>query len=274
MSQELKKADPEIIVNQWLRRLISAAFVAGCALEIICLWWPMHWPDGTNWLDAALLILATAGTLAALARHSPLQNVLFAAAIIAIGGGAMEWLNAKMEIPFGPIVFEIAGPKIFNALPWAIPLVWIVVILNARSVARLMLRPWRKTKTYGFRLIGLTAALAAVFDFALEPFATLVKKFWFWETTKFPATWQGAPLVNFLSWAVVAILILAFITPLLINKQLSKRRGPDLSPLVIWLGGILLFGAGCTAQKIWPAAAADAVIGILTAIFAVRGAKW
>ena len=127
---------------------------------------------------------------------------------------------------------------------------------------------------YGFWLIGVTAVLTVLFDFAFEPFASRVKHYWFWEPTKFPLSWQGAPLVNFLGWLVVTLLILAFVTPMLINKQPHKKRPPDFHPLAVWLGGILLFGAAAALNRLWPAAAADAAIGIVTALFAIRGARW
>jgi uncharacterized membrane protein len=154
------------------------------------------------------------------------------------------------------------------------PLIWVVAILNSRGVARLILRPWRKTRTYGFRLIGITIALTTAFEFAFEPFATAIKHFWFWERTRLPVSWHGAPLVNFLSWAALTLLILVFITPLLINKQLSKRSSPDFHPLMIWLGAILLFAIGAGTEKFWDALAAEAVIGIVAAVFAIRGARW
>jgi len=69
----------------------------------------------------------------------------------------------------------------------------VVTILNSRGVARLILRPWRKTRRYGFWLIGLTAALALVFDLGLEPFATRVKSYWLWSPTKLGLSWYGAP---------------------------------------------------------------------------------
>ena len=73
------------------------------------------------------------------------------------------------------------------------PLIWVVVILNSRGVARLILRPWRKIRNYGFWLIGLTAALTMLFDLAFDPFASRVKHYWLWVPTKLPLTWQGAP---------------------------------------------------------------------------------
>lgn len=225
--------------------------------------------------EAVLLCIALAGTVASLARQLPLAHAVFATLLVALAGGGVSILDIKTGIPFGAFLFshEI-GAKMFDLLPWIFPLLWPVAVLNSRGVARLVLRPWRKTKTYGFRLIGLSAVLTALFDLAFEPFASRVKHYWFWEPTALPLTWQGAPLVNFFSWAVVTVLILAFVTPFLINKNPRPKSAPDFFPLGIWLGAIVLFGTGCALQKIWPAVAADAVMGIITAIFAVRGAKW
>jgi hypothetical protein len=61
---------------------------------------------------------------------------------------------------------------------------------------------------------------------------------------------------------------------MLINKQPHKKLPPDFHPLAVWLGGVLLFGAATALNRLWSAAAADAVIGIVTAVFAIRSARW
>ena len=256
----------------WPRNVFTVLFFAAAALVLAGL---MH-PFGKQaWLEAGLLVLAVVVTIVALARHLPLQNVLAVALFIGFAGGAAEFLDLKTGIPFGPFTPEHnTGPKILSGLPWALPLVWIVAVLNSRGVARLILRPWRKYHGYGFWLIYITAVLAMLFDFAFEPFASHVKKYWFWGATKLPLSWQGVPLVNCFGWLVVTLLILAFITPMLINKQPHKRLGSDFHPLAIWLGGILLFGTAAALNRLWAAAAADAAIGIVTAVFAIRGARW
>jgi uncharacterized membrane protein len=228
-----------------------------------------------DWPETALLAVAVAGTVATLARQLTLLHAVCATILIAIAGGGLATLNARTGLPFGPCLLgQKAGEKIFNILPWSLPMLWPVAILSSRGVARLILRPWRKTKTYGFRLIGLAAVLTAFFDFTLEPFAANVKHYWYWERTALPVTWQGTPVVDFFGWMVATILILAFVTPLLINKNPRPKTAPDFFPLGIWLGGILLFGAGCAVEKIWPAVAADVVIALVTTGFAVRGARW
>lgn len=254
-----------------LHGFLIAALAIVFVLEIVFLFAS----EKSGWLDTALIILACANSIFTLSRQLPLQNVLWAAAIISFVGGAVSIVGEKFGIPFGSfLVSAESGLRIFGTAPWAMPLIWVAFILNSRGVARLILRPWRKTKTYGFRLIGLTAALTAIFEFTFEPFATQTKHLWFWERTQLPISWQGAPLVNFFSWAALTLLILAFVTPLLINKQLSKRRSPDFQPLAIWLGAMLLFGIGAATGKSWSVVAVDFAIGIITATFAIRGARW
>jgi uncharacterized membrane protein len=259
----------------WPRELLTAPFLAAYALVLVRFWWPVPWPGKPGWAETVLLALAVVSTIAALARHLPLQNVLFAAGFIGLAGGAADWLDLKTGIPFGPFTpGQNTGPELFHALPWALPVIWILAILNSRGVARLILRPWRKFHGYGFWLIYVTTALTVLFALALDPFASQVKHCWYWEPTKFPLTWHGAPLVNFFGWAVVTLLTLAFITPILINKHPVHRRPPDFHPLGVWLGGVLLFGVGSATLGLWSAVMLDGIIGVVVAVFAVRGARW
>ena len=274
MADDLSQS-PAVLTNKtavichWLLALLLAV---AFALEIISLLGPLDFADQ---LHCAFILLATGSTLASLWRHLPLQNVLLAAFGIAVIGGGLTALGAKTYLPFGPFIFGTAfGTLLFNTLPWAMPLVWVVVVLNSRGVARLILRPWRKNKTYGYRLIGLTAVLVLLFDIALDPFASRVKHYWHWLPTTLPLNWQGAALINFLAWALITVLILLFISPALIVKKPRSKRGADLHPLCLWLGGIILFGTGSGIQAIWTPVFVDVAIGIVVLIFAIRGAMW
>ncbi len=161
----------------WLLNvLLGIAFIAGLLAS-----------GPSSRMDAATIVLAASASIIALQRELPLQNVLPVALMAALIGGLAHGLSASLNfsMPFGPLVFNSAcGVKIFNAVPWTIPLLWIVVIFNARGVARLILRPWRGVKNYGVWFIGLTCLLAVAFDFALEPFAWHVKHFWLWQHDK------------------------------------------------------------------------------------------
>jgi len=258
----------------WLHWLFTALLTADFLLVLAANSLALNLPGRAGWPEALLILLVTVSTISALARQLALQNVLLAAFIIALMGGAVHALGATMEIPFGPFQFgPEAGPQLFKTLPWAMPLIWVAAILNSRGVVRLILRPWRKIRSYGFWLIGLTAVLTMLFDLAFDPFASRVKHYWLWLPTKFPLTWQGAPLVNFFSWAAVALLMLAFVTPALINKN-PARRAPDFHPLAVWLGAILLFGIASALHGMWGAVAVDGTMAVLTAMFAIRGGRW
>lgn len=247
--------------------LLAAAFLSALAA--------VGTKSDTNLPEAWLLVFATVSTLAALARQLPAQNVLLAALITALIGGGAHIFGVKSGIPFGPFMFGLdAGMKLFGTLPWILPLLWVAAVLNSRGVARLVLRPWRKVRAYGFWLMGLTALFTMLFDCALEPFAAHIKHYWIWTAGGFSLAPQGAPVSNSVGWFIVTLLILAFATPALINKQLSKRRAPDFHPLAVWLGAVLLFGVASALHGFWLAVGADAVVGLVTAGFAIRGARW
>jgi len=261
-------------------RLLTAArwiclglFVASVVLVAAETLGAIRLPEKTGWPEAALVLSAAGTTLLSLSRQLPGQNVLLAAAVIGLIGGFAHTLSALRAIPFGPCLFtSAAGPRLLDTLPWWVPLVWIVAILNSRGVAQLILRPWRKTRIYGFRLIGLTVVLALVFDLGLEPFATRVHGFCLWEPTRLNLNWCGTPLTNFLGWIATALLILAFAMPALINKK-PVEFPPDYQPLIVWTLVNLLFATGAAAHQLWFAAMLGLGATLAAAALAVRGPR-
>lgn len=265
----------EAIITRWFYWLSTIVFAAAFVLAGMTLFEPLKLPGNTGWPDALLLLSGVACTITAATRRLPLQNVLLAVFIIAVIGGAVQALGATTGIPFGPFTYSKSiGAQMFKTLPWTVPIVWVVAVLNSRGVARLILRPWRKISGYGFWLIGLTAALTLLFDFTFEPFASRVRHYWLWAPTKFPATWEGVPVSNFLGWAAVSVLIALVIGPVLINKQPGKRNTPDFHPFAIWLGIVALFGTGCALNGLLDAAVADGILAVVITIFTIRGGTW
>jgi len=259
----------------WVHRVLFLSLAVVFVLTLATVFTPPKLSGKHGWLEALLLLLTVAGTVTALARRLPLQNILPATFIIAVTGGAAHALGAMTGMPFGPFTFSTtAGNELFETLPWSVPLIWIVAILNSRGVARLILRPWRKMSAYGFWLMGLSTVLTVLFDFAFEPFASRVNHYWLWTPTRFPVTWQGVPLSNFLGWLVVSLLIVAFIAPLLINKQPHKRHSPDFYPFTVWVGAIFLFGIACAQHGLLSAAIVNWVLAAIVTVFAIRGGTW
>jgi uncharacterized membrane protein len=232
------------------------------------------WHALGRWPDGLLLASALATSMLALARRLPIQNVVTATSLIALLAGTILGVSAWTGIPFGPIFYtENAGVRLGELLPWTLPLWWVVLLLNGRGVARLIMRPWRKTPFYGFWVIGITAALMVAFDLGLEPFAVFVQDYWLWRTPRGVLAWYTAPWVNFFTWFVTASAILVFSVPWLINKNPVKRP-MDYHPLIVWLllNAWLALGNGLHGR--WLAVGVTAVLGIITAVQAVRGAQW
>jgi uncharacterized membrane protein len=258
-----------------IHRALFALFLLQFALVWTRLWLPWPLLGAARWPDGLLVVLATATVVASLTRELPGQNVMLASIIIAFIAAAAQSLGALTAMPFGPYTYtERVGQQLFYPLPWAVPLMWIVVILVSRGVARLTLRPWRKTQAYGFRLIGVTTLLVVLLDAGLEPFATRVKHYWLWSPTKIRLDWYSAPWVNFLGWAVTTLLILAFATPSLINKQPRPQPPPEYSPLAIWLLLNFLFATGAAVHHLWPAVGVISLGSLVVTVFALRGARW
>jgi uncharacterized membrane protein len=259
------------LAARWAGLGLSVIFIGLVLAESVGAW---RVPGPGRWPESGLVLVVTVSTLLSLSRRLPGQNVLLAVAIIAAIGGLAQLIGVMTAFPFGPLVYTpAAGPRLLDTLPWWIPLMWVIAILNSRGVARLMLRPWRKTRTYGFRLIGLTTVLCVLFDAGLEPFAGRVMGYWLWRPTRLSLNWYGTPVSNFAGWMVTVLLILAFATPALINKSPVKHP-PDYHPLVLWCLLNLLFVTGAIAHQLWLAAAFGLVVVAAVLLFAVRGAKW
>jgi uncharacterized membrane protein len=224
-------------------------------------------------LPVLLLAVAVATTLLALARTLPEQNVLAVAGIIVALSGLIQIAGATLGTPFGHFIYtQDAGPRLFGLLPCAVPLVWIVVILNSRGVARLILRPWRASPNIGLWTLGVTCMLAVLFDASLEPYAAAINHYWIWQTPKIVPAWNGVPWTNYFGWAISSLLILTAVAPWLINKK-PGTMPPDYFPLLIWLL-MMLFLAACDAAHQFRAAAFLGLgTAVLAAFFALKNLK-
>lgn len=256
-----------------IHRVLVGVVLAAAGVATAGVLSPGLFPRDPNAPLALLLVLAAISTLVSLARHVPAQNALLAAVIIALFGSAAHVAGALTGIPFGPFVYGSSAEPLLLHVSWTVPFLWIVIVLNSRGVARLIMRPWRKTRVYGLWIIGLTATLTLLFELGFEPFATRVKDFWLWSPSKLPFDWYGAPVSNFLGWVVVTLITLGFATPALMKRKPGKSV-PDYAPLILWVALNLLFAAGDFTRQLWLAAGFNLAASVVASVFAIRGAQW
>jgi hypothetical protein len=137
---------------------------------------------------------------------------------------------------------------------WLLSLIWIVNILSSRGMARWILRPWRASTNYGFRLLVLTLALAVAMDANSQSWTDRFGACWFLTEPNRSHGWHGEP-TRLVTSIVTTLLVLAIVTPILINKKpvtgssvSEETKNPSTALAAIWLLLNLLFVLSTTVQ--------------------------
>jgi uncharacterized membrane protein len=256
------------------RRAVTGLFLVCLGLSAMRDAGATQWPAGAGWLDAALVLTATAATLLSLARELPVQNVLLSATLIAGVGAFGQVMSGLSGFPSGPIVYSpAAGPRLLDILPWWIPLVWVVALLNARGTARLVLRRRQPDRYYGFEVLGLTLILTLVLDLGLAPFAVRVREYWAWPAAGPDGGWYGTPFAWIAGRILTALVTLLIVTPFLINKSPAPRP-PAFHPLLIWVLVSSVFLAAAIAHGFRAAALPGLLVTLAVVALAWPPRSW
>lgn len=213
----------------------------------------LHVPIELPYIDAVTIVFATLATLFGLKRWWPTQNVIAIAVLTLLLSWALERVIFTSTDAAYP---DNAGKTVF-AVPWTVPLVWMVVLLNARSVARLVLWPKREKGSYGLCLILFTAIMTALVLLVQEGISG---RFYNW----------GAPVALFGVRLVAAVFLLTIIAPFLIPKG-AVVPAPDCGPVTIWAVVNAYLIVTAATEHSWESAGLLVVLnGILTTI----GLRW
>jgi hypothetical protein len=138
-----------------------------------------------------------------LARSLPGQNVVMIAASLLAGEGALELLMIQingMKVT-GPMWCFMAGAA----------LLWLAVVLSARRLSKLILRPWRAGRFYGYWLIGMSALGTALVQFGWPALSV--------EAVDAKPIGAGVALGMAGIRGVATIILLICLTPWLIRKR-------------------------------------------------------
>ena len=241
----VRPANPLARWQKWLGTGTTVVFAGSVLLAGIKTWNPEGGLGTKQAADSLLLMATAASTLVSLCSQIPAQNVILVSVLIGAVTGLVHFVNAMVAVPLGPLTYhaENVGRFLISPLPWSVPVLWVVVVLNARGVARLMLRSRRRTSHYGFWVMGTTVVLVGLFELSFQPYATQAREYWSWKPTKLPWDWYTTPWSYFLGCAVMTLLLLLFVTPALINKHPNPKR-PSFHPLLVWesLSALMLLG--------------------------------
>ena len=218
-------------------------------------------------VEMILPLLAARAALGVLMQRLPGQNAFSIGLIVVALASAVVTCDVTTGIPFGVIRYtERAEPLVFERFPIWVPLWWLAILVSARETARLILQPQRNHRLYGLWILGLAASLAVLTDLSFEAYGTRVRSLWLWQTSERMVCWYSAPWVNFLGWAVVALLTLGFGTPWFINKH-PRPAPPRLTPAILWALINLHFIIANATRGLWLAVGVGAVsVGVIFAL--------
>ncbi len=184
---------------------------------------------------------------------------------------AAEWIGVATGWPYGAYVYtDRLGPRLFGAVPLAIPFAWTTLVLGGYLTAEsIVLRLTGRTRPILTALVG--AALATGIDLGLEPAAALARGYWTWLE---PGPYYGVPTMNFVGWFATALVLYAVCLPWVRVAARPAGAAIDCLPVVllglnaVWSLAIQL------GRGYWAAAAITVAISVLTVALTAPPAGW
>ena len=213
-------------------------------------------PTWGTWMGGALLVLQ-GGIMAWWLVLGAGRRGALAAAVIALGGWAIEYVGVQTGWPFGRYVYtEVLGWKL-GAVPLPIPFAWLLVVPAALGVAAWLVRGWWR--------VPVAAGLALALDVLIEPTAAHVVGYWQWQSS---GPYYGIPTSNFIAWGSTALVLAAATVAITRPAHLERWPLPWL-PRLLFVCNFLQFALVDAAYNYGAAA-----FPLLGALILVLGLAW
>lgn len=205
------------------------------------------------------IALAFAGFAVACWRASGLRWLPAFFAVMGISLSA-ELGGTSVGIPFGKYSYTaLLGPKIFDLVPFLIPLSWFFMAVPSYDLA------WR---VYGedrsrWARLSLASIILLFWDLTLDPAMSHLTPFWIWSKEGF---YYGAPLTNKIGWFLTGVAIMGALEALNARnwiRNMPRAFGPTFYLVNISLPFLMVVFAG-----LWGALAVSlTLIGIYAFLY-------
>lgn len=138
------------------------------------------------------------------------KRTLLTVLVVAILTWTAEAIGSTTGFPFGVYEYtELLQPQLAH-VPLVIPIAWFMMLAPAWAVAETIVGTAQMRAGKGFLLYVIISGLAlTVWDLFLDP-QMVLWGFWIWED---PQGYFGIPVVNFVGWFLVAIIVTAIVRP-------------------------------------------------------------
>lgn len=119
----------------------------------------------------------------------------------------IEYIGVRTGVPYGSFEYAVSlGPMLLGAVPLALPLFFIPLVLNAYLLTLLVLGERALSRV---ERVAVAIGIVVAIDLVLDPAAVAIG-FWAFDP---PGPYYGVPISNYLGWvlsATVAVLLVDF----------------------------------------------------------------
>ncbi|MFD1887451.1 carotenoid biosynthesis protein [Paenibacillus wenxiniae] len=181
-----------------------------------------------------------------------LPRLLTAAALMWLGGMALEWIGVHTGWPFGEYEYSsILGSLVFG-VPWTLGFAWIAVV----SSGILLASGSQRADSMRARLLRAlqVGVWIIILDLVLDPVAD-ARGFWSWGSD---SGFYGVPWSNFIAWFIVGGMLSLTIPIIRLSPSVARQA------VFLYQGILLMFGLLAWQQGLIGSVIAG-VIGIVLA---------
>lgn len=174
------------------------------------------------WLAFNPYLMVTAVTIMALpliAGILPLidRRAAIGLAVLVLFAWGIELMGIHTGFPYGDFGYQMdLGPMLLGDVPFALPVFYFPILLDAYLLAILMLGPRSDRFLVRYPVV---VVLVIILDLILDPGAVSLG-FWAWDS---PGPYYGVPLQNFLGWVLSASVAVGILTTVFDHTRIKQR---------------------------------------------------
>ncbi|MGI8916647.1 MAG: carotenoid biosynthesis protein [Chloroflexota bacterium] len=213
----------------------------------------------------ALYIVLGAATMLTfgLAMLGPRRTLLFFVLATVLPLGA-ELLGTGTGWPFGAYSYtDGLGLKIAGRVPFTVPLSWFYMGFSSYLLALRVVARW-SGKPRPWQAVLLGAWLLTAWDLVLDPAMAspaLPVRFWIWHQS---GPYFGMPLTNLAGWSATGLIFIG-LSRLLWRTETPVNTLSAWLPFGVYAANIVFAMALSLSVRLWPAALAALLLGIVPA---------
>ena len=174
-------------------------------------------------IDSVWIVLAAINTYFVLVRTEGIAVARRWSMSVLLVGFALPALGALSVWPLGAVFYpHNLGLKI-GPVPFAVPLLWFVIIVGAREAS------WRMLPRAGHGAVALGTGVAVFVTAAnLEPLASKYRAWWIWS----PIHSSNEPYANLASWLLASMALSWMMRTPHVVPQVSRRPFTPVASIV------------------------------------------